>query len=85
MYPESNKLVDNLVQDLTDLPILHVGEFNCLSLWDFCIILKLGFENKFMEIIWNNFKLFKLKHCSPTCRDTLNYGLWIVDMETFAS
>lgn len=27
MYPENNRIVDNLVQDLTELPILHVGEY----------------------------------------------------------
>lgn len=27
MYPENNRVVDNLVQDLTELPILHVGEY----------------------------------------------------------
>jgi hypothetical protein len=27
MYPVQDRVVDNLVQDLTELPILHVGEF----------------------------------------------------------
>lgn len=28
MYPANNKIVDNLVQDLTELPILHVGKLD---------------------------------------------------------
>lgn len=27
MYPEDKRIVDDLIQDLTELPILHVGEF----------------------------------------------------------
>lgn len=27
MYPESNRVVDNLVQDLIEFPIQHVGEY----------------------------------------------------------
>lgn len=27
MYPDKNRIVDNLLQDMVDLPIQHVGEF----------------------------------------------------------
>lgn len=28
MYPENDRVVDNLVRDMTELPILHVGKLN---------------------------------------------------------
>lgn len=46
MYPENARIVDNLVRDMTELPILHVGKLGNFVVWFF------GGENGKLVSFW---------------------------------
>lgn len=72
MYHENSKIVDNLVQDMVDLPIQHVGEF----WWCFKLISKKSFP-KSLNTSTNKCQiiLFRILTCSSLKACWMNHQL----------